>query len=120
MRVDDQKVKFNVFKPMKLNDDIEDCYKVDIYDNLVMETFETSYVRDQLEDTVLNGSSVASKKAREYLHTLNMFPSLDKVNIQFEALDRPTEANPTIKPSIEVSPIIELKPLPGHLKYVFL
>ncbi|PON77880.1 hypothetical protein PanWU01x14_022340, partial [Parasponia andersonii] len=63
---------------------------------------------------------MVSKEAKEFSHALNMFPYFNKVNIQFEALDKLVEANSTIKPSIEVPPIIELKPLPSHLKYAFL
>ena len=33
---------FNVFKVIKLNDKLEDCYRVDVCDRLMMETFESN------------------------------------------------------------------------------
>ncbi|PON47309.1 hypothetical protein TorRG33x02_323700, partial [Trema orientale] len=96
-------VKFNVFKAMKMNDDLKDCYRVDICDRLITETFKTSHVKDPLEDTILNRGIVVSKEARECLHAMNIFPHFGKMNFQFEALDRPAEAKSTIKPSIEGS-----------------
>ncbi|PON42161.1 hypothetical protein PanWU01x14_284010, partial [Parasponia andersonii] len=73
---------------MKMNDDSEDCYGVDVCDCLFMETFEHSHVKDQLEDKILNGSNVVSKEAKECLHAMNTFPCFDEINFQFEALDR--------------------------------
>ena len=35
-------------------------------------------------------------------------------------LDLKNRANPPVKPSIEAPPVLELKALPPHLKYVFL
>ena len=39
---------------------------------------------------------------------------------QFESLELEKRATPPAKPSIEEPPKLELKPLPDHLRYVFL
>ena len=37
MRVQDQEVKFNVFKPLKLPDDSQECFKMEIEENIRLE-----------------------------------------------------------------------------------
>ncbi|PON58392.1 hypothetical protein TorRG33x02_291320 [Trema orientale] len=63
-----------------MNADPEDCYRVDVYESLVMKTFEISHIKDPLEDTILNRSNVVSKGARECLHAINISPCFDRMH----------------------------------------
>ncbi|XP_062089289.1 uncharacterized protein LOC133795851 [Humulus lupulus] len=49
MRVQDEKVTFNVFKAMRFPDEVEECSVVSVVDSLASREFETSNVGDPLE-----------------------------------------------------------------------
>lgn len=49
MRVNDQEVKFNIFKAIKFPNDVDERYQVDVVDTTVNEGILESYVSDFLE-----------------------------------------------------------------------
>ncbi|XP_062093785.1 uncharacterized protein LOC133799807 [Humulus lupulus] len=97
MRVQDEKVTFNVFKAMRFPDEVEECSVVSMVDSLASRELETSNVGDPLERLLLFDSH-SEEDEEEYLAW------------EFK----------TPKPSIEEPPELELKVLPSHLRYAYL
>ena len=58
------------------------------------------------------------KKSQSSLMCLNLKLFFKTFKVLVEPLDKPEKKE--LKPSIEEPPILELKPLPSHLKYVYL
>ena len=46
MRVQDQEVKFNVFKPLKLPDDSQECFKIEIEENIRLDHIQSERRRE--------------------------------------------------------------------------
>ncbi|XP_017625126.1 uncharacterized protein LOC108468780 [Gossypium arboreum] len=92
VRLNDKQVTFSFFESNQCKDK-EECIIVDVLDDIIEEEFN-----DQTEANNL-----------ELKH-----------GWQIESLDLANRTTPNFKPSIEEAPTLELKPLPHHLKYVFL
>nr|XP_023926601.1 uncharacterized protein LOC112038020 [Quercus suber] len=86
--------KFNIYDAMKYLDDDNPIYSIDVIDSLAQKAFELDG-KDGLE--------VAISK------------HLEKENEELALI-----SNERPLPSILQAPILDLKPLPSHLKYVFL
>ncbi|KAJ9544780.1 hypothetical protein OSB04_024487 [Centaurea solstitialis] len=100
MRVHDQEVTFNVFKSLKYVD-TEHCMAVSmINDDLSFDTvgWESDHCDSDLDETLEDDCS--------------------EVIAAFEQLD--FKGRDIQLPSVEQPPDLELKPLPSHLKYVYL
>ena len=99
--VGDQKISLNIFQASQNMRDSEDCFAIDVLENLVEEACSLNQPEDLTEnDFELNFREEephpTTPKSLERLHPKSSFPS--------------TESQPPL----------ELKPLPDSLKYVFL
>ena len=120
MRVHDQQVTFNVFKTMRFPEEVEDCAAVSILDTLVTEEFNNQSslkwreipsfedLQEGVEDDEAQVTLVASRQPR--VQEWRKPESLDLAERVFKPY----------KPSIEEPLVLELKPLPLHLRYAYL
>ncbi|XP_030931009.1 uncharacterized protein LOC115956876 [Quercus lobata] len=101
MEFDGEIVKFNIYDAMKYPDDDNLVYSIDVIDSLAQKVFE------------LDG-----KDGMEVVITLNDFLKLQQSgNVPYITLP---VSNERPLPSVLQAPIPDLKPLPNHLKYMFL
>ncbi|CAN6560271.1 unnamed protein product [Malus baccata var. baccata] len=137
MEFDGEVVNFNLFDSIKYPSDDHSCFSIDIIDSLAQ-----GYL-DELNDDVLEkvitrgmelktkgadcmhahsmnglGHAVApSEELLEVVAALESSPKLDGKYTNRESI--PISTNKLL-PSIIQAPVLELKPLPSHLKYIFL
>ncbi|KAK8708682.1 hypothetical protein V6N13_059720 [Hibiscus sabdariffa] len=120
MRVGDQTMTINVFNTIRYMDDDEGChYLQDSIATAIVEDTELCYSNSiQIDDFVH-----LQEKDREEVDDLPFKEQqikhyIPRYGMKFESLDF-TEFVPP-KSSLEIAPVLELKPLPSHLKYVYL
>ena len=123
MKFDGEIVKFNIYDTMKYSDDDNPVYSIGVIDSLEQEVFELDG-KDGLEVAINkhlekeNEELALSTNLQETVATLNDFPKLQQSgNVPYIALP---VSNERPLPSILQALIPGLKPLPSHLKYVFL
>ncbi|XP_073314707.1 uncharacterized protein [Primulina huaijiensis] len=120
LRLNDEKVTFNVFRSMKYPIESSDCYIIDAVDDIVECSVQDTLIEDPLEMLLVNSRSTESnrkelEKCMNYLEGSMPLPRL--VNSKIGELGHILKS---LKPSLEEPPFLELKPLPPHLKYLFL
>ncbi|MCQ7416356.1 RNA-directed DNA polymerase, partial [Salmonella enterica] len=116
MRVCNEEVKFNVFKAMKYPDEMEDCSFIRILESTIVETAIQDSADKHLED---HGEVSVEDLEVCFLERKNE-KELFRCEDVFESLDLDQRKAPPIKPSLIEAPTLDLKPLPDHLKYVYL
>ncbi|XP_038979057.1 uncharacterized protein LOC120109375 [Phoenix dactylifera] len=123
MEFDGEIIKFNIYDAMKYPGDDNPVYSIDVIDSLAQEVFELDG-KDGLEVAISkhleteNEELVLSTDLQEIVAALNNFPKLQQSgNVSYIALP---VSNGRPLPSVLQAPIPDLKPLPSHLKYVFL
>ncbi|XP_062080310.1 uncharacterized protein LOC133785064 [Humulus lupulus] len=119
MRVQDEKVTFNVFKAMRFPNGVEECSVVLVVDSLASREFEMSNVGDPLERLLLFNSH-NKEDEEEYLAWLEANSQGLKTRNRFDSLALSSREFKAPKPSIEEPPELELKVLPSHLRYAYL
>ncbi|XP_048140761.1 uncharacterized protein LOC125316465 [Rhodamnia argentea] len=120
LRVQDDQVTFDVFKAMKYAAEPNDCLRVDAVDKLVESAFSKATIEDPLEACLVRPSKGEAEveEVEQYTKFLEANPPLLRFRPpKFEELGSNLKKR---IPSIEEPPILELKPLPSHLKYAFL
>ncbi|KAK8702406.1 hypothetical protein V6N13_020761 [Hibiscus sabdariffa] len=120
MRVGDQTMTINVYNTIRYMDNDEECHSL-----------QDSTATATAEDTDL--CYISSTQIKDFMHLQEedrkevddrpfqeqqIKPFTPRFGMKFKSLDF-TEFVPP-KPSIEIAPSLELKPLPSHLKYVYL
>ncbi|MDV3194109.1 MAG: hypothetical protein Q8835_03675, partial [Sweet potato little leaf phytoplasma] len=101
---------------MKYPDEMEDCSFIRILENTIVETATQDSAHKHLEDhgevsvKDLEVCSLERKNEKEVFRYEDVFESSD--------LDQ--RKAPPIKPSLIEAPTLDFKPLPAHLKYVYL
>jgi hypothetical protein len=123
MEFDGQIIKFNIYNAMKYPDEDNSVYSIDVIDYLAQEVFELDG-KDELEVTIRENLEKESEELifnadlQETVAAMNNFQKLQQSgNISYIALP---VSNTRILPSVLQAPVPDLKPLPNHLKYVFL
>ncbi|KAL5579626.1 hypothetical protein UlMin_012068 [Ulmus minor] len=113
MRVQDEKVTFNVFQAMKFLNEVEECLALSLVDSLVSEKFEEC-CSNSMQLAVYDNSNLEDRAEEEcsWMET--------KQRIQVEPLDMSSQEFKLPKSSVEEPPTLELKPLPPHLRYAYL
>ena len=113
LRVQEDEVKFNVFKAVRHPTESDTCFMEEIVEAIVssqsglIDPLEASLVQSDYENM--------SEEAEEYVKWMDSFePNRRKY---FESLGESTK---TPVPSVEQPPKMEQKPLPSHLKYAYL
>ncbi|XP_075096174.1 uncharacterized protein LOC142174286 [Nicotiana tabacum] len=119
MRLNDEEVIFNVQQSMRRPSEYANCSLVEAVDVILQEDDMTLTVKDPLEACLTNLEEMDGEGLAEWVMALEGrgFWSREP---QFESLELEKRATPSAKPSIEEPPKLELKPLPDHLRYVFL
>ncbi|XP_026458795.1 uncharacterized protein LOC113359363 [Papaver somniferum] len=128
MEFDDEIISFNIFEAMRYPSDVHSCFSIDIIDSLAQQIFELNG-DDALENTIVEGLGYGKYKdlgselsicdeLNEAVLALNSLQEVpQKYNASYVSLPI---TNEKLLPSIVQAPILELKPLPDHLKYKYL
>ncbi|KAK8619703.1 hypothetical protein V6N13_135985 [Hibiscus sabdariffa] len=120
MRVADQTMTINVFNTLKYMDDHEECQSIQEENTTLAGCSEDCYCSNfiQIKDFE-ELSRENSEELEETQGEANQVSSFTtRPGMRFEALDFSDFTSP--KPSFEHVSSLELKPLPSHLKYVYL
>ncbi|KAM2935486.1 hypothetical protein COP2_033196 [Malus domestica] len=137
MEFDGEVVNFNLSDSIKYPNDDHSCFSIDIVESLVQGYLE-DLNDDALEKVITRGVDVKTKGIIPMLshgmqelsyavppseEFLEVVAALDSLPIHdgkyFNRESIPISTNKLL-PSIIQAPILELKPLPSHLKYIFL
>ncbi|KAL5568863.1 hypothetical protein UlMin_025438 [Ulmus minor] len=113
MRVQDEKVTFNVFQAMKFLNEVEECSTLSLMDSLVSEKF-AECCSSSMQSAVCENSDLEEQAEVECSWTET------KQRIQAEPLDMSSWEFKLPKSSVEEPPTLKLKPLPSHLRYAYL
>ena len=137
MEFDGDIIDFKISKAIKYRIDDHSCFSIDIIDSMAQEHFEQLH-DDALETVLTNGIGCKNQGAEPStthgtIEEHHAVPSSDDVAEMVAALESlPKQyGKPPIPISDSIStdkllplviqpPSLELKPLPSHLKYVFL
>ncbi|XP_070019325.1 uncharacterized protein [Nicotiana sylvestris] len=118
--VGDEKVVFCMCKSMRQPNNKEVCSFVDLVtDVIVDETIDVMNVNDTLEDILLNFDDDDIDGFIECVNSLQGMGAYTYEPCKL-SLDLENRTTSPTKPSIKDPPILELKPLPPHLRYEFL
>ncbi|KAM1329167.1 hypothetical protein ACFX2F_013361 [Malus domestica] len=137
MEFDGEVVNFNLSDSIKYPSEDHSCFSIDIIDSLA-QGYLDDLNDDALEKVITRGMEITTKGADssvthgihglghavhpneeiiEVVAALESSPKLDGKYTTRESI--PISTNKLL-PSIIQAPILELKPLPSHLKYIFL
>src|SRR5436190_1054415 len=127
MNVLGETVEFKIFKATRYPDEAPECSMMDVLDEPIQEIFEGSCSHDLLDLILTNDSCMSIEHLHDPLtrDTMrDMIASMEATPFysnmyrpKFESLPASTSK---LLPSIIEAPKLELKPLPEHLKYIFL
>ncbi|XP_073137280.1 uncharacterized protein [Henckelia pumila] len=120
LRVGEEKISFDVFNALKFSQNNEECFQLDVVHSLLFdyvqdnfqEPLEAALISEQLGDL-----SDGVEEMTAYLNDNQSWRRGGKLRLE-DLGDRKDLV--LQKPSIEEPPTVELKPLPIHLKYMFL
>ena len=123
MKFDGEIIKFNIYDAIKYPSDDNHIYSIDVIDSFAHEVFELDG-KDELEVALNkhiekdNEELTLSTNLQENVAALNDCPKIQESgNVSY--IEFPI-SNERLLPSILQAPILDLKPLPSHLKYVCL
>nr|XP_016483011.1 PREDICTED: uncharacterized protein LOC107803756 [Nicotiana tabacum] len=119
MRLNNEEITFNMQKSIWRPSEFADCSLLDTVDVIMEEDDEALNAKDPLIACLMNLEEVNSEDLAEWVLALQG-QGYSKREIEFEPLHSEERKTPPAKPSIEAPPQLELKPLPSHLRYVFL
>jgi len=137
MEFDEEVINFNLSDYMKYPSENHSCFAIDVIDSLVQDHFD-KLNDDALELVIARGMDMpnieATTKHTHGMHELSLaVPPSDGVIEMVAAFESlPPQSGKLLEPilssvsankmlpSVVQPPTLELKPLPNHLKYVFL
>ncbi|KAM6546008.1 hypothetical protein CsatB_026744 [Cannabis sativa] len=120
MPVNDQQVTFNVFNAMRFPDEIEECSRISVIDSIVAEKFHKEASKEEKMISSLEELEALSEDEETKVTWVESKQPFTKSRRPFESLELSENNFKPPKPSIQEPPELELKPLPSHLKYVYL
>ncbi|KAM6586871.1 hypothetical protein CsatA_009476 [Cannabis sativa] len=120
MRVNDQKVTFNVFNAMRFPDEIEECSRISVIDSIVAERFHKEAWKDKKFISSFDELEDLSDDEDNQVAWVEPLQPIPKFKKPFESLELKESNFKPPNPSIQEPPKLELKPLPSHLKYAYL
>ncbi|XP_050111753.1 uncharacterized protein LOC126590308, partial [Malus sylvestris] len=123
MEFDGEVIDFNLSESIKFPKDDHSCFSIDIIDDLAQD-FLDCLERDTLETTIAQGighkNGVAVPRSEDEAEIVAALESLPQPHGKpSNPISIPVSTNKML-PSVIQAPVLELKPLPDHLKYVFL
>ncbi|CAN6718945.1 unnamed protein product [Malus baccata var. baccata] len=122
MEFDGEIINFNISEAMKFPKDDHSCFSIDILDELAQDYLDM-LEDDPLVTTIAQGLGTKPNLAvpkEEHAELVAAFESLPQHRGKpSNPIPIPVSTN-TLLPSVIQTPVLELKPLPDHLKYVFL
>ncbi|CAN6707326.1 unnamed protein product [Malus baccata var. baccata] len=136
MEFDGEVINFNISETMRYPVDDHSCFSIDVIDSLAQEYLE-ELNEDALEIAITKGielknQELGAMQTHGQIGQPNLVPfneEVVEVVTALESLPRqygkvPLSISSSVStkmlPSIDQAPTLELKPLPDHLKYVFL
>ncbi|CAN6580944.1 unnamed protein product [Malus baccata var. baccata] len=122
MEFDGEIINFNISEAMKFPKDDHSCFSIDILDELAQDYLDM-LEDDPLETTITQGFGTKPNMAvpnDEHAELVAALESLPKHHGKLSnPIPIPVSTN-MLLPSVIQAPVLELKPLPDHLKYAFL
>ncbi|KAM2270593.1 hypothetical protein ACFXTI_038027 [Malus domestica] len=123
MEFDGEVIDFNLSESIKFPKDDHSCFSIDIIDDLAHD-FLDCLERDTLETTIAQGighkNGVAVPRSEDEVEIVAALESLPQHHGKpSNPISIPVSTNKML-PSVIQAPVLELKPLPDHLKYIFL
>ncbi|KAM1881688.1 hypothetical protein ACFX13_003264 [Malus domestica] len=122
MEFDGEIINFNISEAMKFPKDDHSCFSIDILDELAQDYLDM-LEDDPLETTIAQGLGMKPNLAvpkEEHAELVAALESLPQHRGKpSNPIPIPVSTN-TLLPSVIQAPVLKLKPLPDHLKYVFL
>ncbi|KAM2008515.1 hypothetical protein ACFX16_003394 [Malus domestica] len=122
MEFDGEIINFNISEAMKFPKDDHSYFSIDILDELAQDYLDM-LEDDPLETTIAQGLGIKPNLAvpkEEHAELVAALESLPQHRGKpSNPIPIPVSTN-TLLPSVIQAPVLELKPLPDHLKYVFL
>ncbi|XP_073279577.1 uncharacterized protein [Primulina huaijiensis] len=121
LRMGEEEITFNVFNALKHTLHSDSCFRIDAFDSLVCNYVQDA-TKDPLEATLTNElreDELDEEKAEIVAYLNANHPWKRPIRMRLEDLRDRTDLT-SQKSSIEEPPTLELKPLPSHLKYVYL
>ncbi|CAN6700779.1 unnamed protein product [Malus baccata var. baccata] len=137
MEFDGEVVNFNLSDSIKYPSEDHSCFSIDIIDSLAQGYLE-DLNDDVLEKVITRGMELktmdgdpmhthrthesfhAVASSEEFIELVVALESLPKHGGKFPNFDSIPISTNKLLPSIIQAPVLELKPLPSHLKYIFL
>ncbi|CAN6723481.1 unnamed protein product [Malus baccata var. baccata] len=136
MEFDGEVINFNFSKTMRYPINDHSCFSIDVIDSLANEYLE-ELNEDALEIAITKGIELKNQELRAMqthgqIGEPNVVPfneevvevvaALESLPRQYGKVPLSTSSSVSTKmlPSVDQAPTLELKPLPDHLKYVFL
>lgn len=121
IRVNNQEVKFNIFKAMDYPRAADECFTIDVIESVVGVVQKHALADDPLEVSMMVSEvDEMNEDIKEMVNWLDSTKSVIHSRQPFESLDLPPIPSKLNRPSCEVPPSLELKQLPNHLRYAFL
>ncbi|XP_075504542.1 uncharacterized protein LOC142541980 [Primulina tabacum] len=121
LRVGEEEITFDVFNALKHTLHSDSCYRIDAFDALVS-NYVQGAIGDPLEATLtteLREDELDEEKAEILAYFNANQPWKRPIRMKLEDLGDRRDLIPQ-KSSLEEPPTLELKPLPPHLKYLYL
>ncbi|CAM8969262.1 unnamed protein product [Rhodiola kirilowii] len=118
MEVEGEVFSFDIFQAMKYSMEFEEVHALDALDDLVQE-IQSESRSDPLE-AILNGAEGSYELTEDLNETVAHLTISEPLTPGYEVNEVKLFKSNTFLPSVMQAPKIELKPLPGHLKYTFL
>ncbi|CAM8959678.1 unnamed protein product [Rhodiola kirilowii] len=118
MEVEGEVFSFDIFRAMKHPMEFEEVHALDALDDLVQE-IQPELRADPLE-AILNGAEGSYELTEDLHETVAHLTISEPLTPEYEVNEVKSFKSNTFLPSVMQAPKIELKPLPGHLKYTFL
>ncbi|CAN6544192.1 unnamed protein product [Malus baccata var. baccata] len=122
MEFDGEIINFNISEAMKFPKDDHSCFSIDVLDELAQDYLDM-LDDDPLETTIAQGLGTKPNLAvpkEEHAELVAALESLPQHHGKpSNPIPIPVSTN-TLLPFVIQAPVLELKPLPDHLKYVFL
>ncbi|KAL6270264.1 hypothetical protein ACE6H2_027175 [Prunus campanulata] len=121
MTVQGETIMFNVYDAFKLPSDEHECFRIDTLCQIVQNTFDSTHGTDPLEKVLTQNPQVAEIDDDELLEAVQFLDACPAIPRKYTPNFIPLPVNTEkLVPSLDRAPELELKPLPSHLKYVYL